>query len=466
MNGMVPVAMFGWIPVALGILLSLPIRKGILAAYLAGWLFLPQASYEVAGLPDYTRMTAVNGALLLFLLMIDGRTLLSQRPRWFDLPMLVWCLCPIPTSVTNDLGVYDGLSGALEQLLAWGVPYWIGRCYFNDWASVRLLAIAVFIGGLIYVPLCLFEIRMSPQLHRWVYGYHRAWGGERLGGYRPAVFLNTGLELGLWMSATALVGIWLWRTRALRELWGVPAGVLSGGLFVTTVLCRSLGSLALLLAALAALSLLWATRWRWVALAFFLLPAAYVAARAPQVWSPQRVVGLVESFDAERARSLASRLNQEEVLTARAWQQPWFGWGGYGRNRVLNEFGVSSTVTDALWLITFGIYGLTGLAALGLALALPGLLLWQRLRVDEWWSPVTGPAVALAFAATLYALDGLMNAMLNPIYHLMLGAVTSVAVGAGAQAAQTLRVRRVVRVVRPAAATAAPPTVQDVGSNG
>ena len=40
--------------------------------------------------------------------------------------------------------------------------------------DLRLAGGAVLlIGGLIYIPFCLFEIKMSPQLHKWVYGYHQ-----------------------------------------------------------------------------------------------------------------------------------------------------------------------------------------------------------------------------------------------------------------------------------------------------
>ena len=58
------------------------------------------------------------------------------------------------------------------------------------------------LGGLIYVPLCLFEVRMSPQLHNMVYGFAQHSFGQtvRGGGWRPMVFMQHGLAVGLFMS--------------------------------------------------------------------------------------------------------------------------------------------------------------------------------------------------------------------------------------------------------------------------
>jgi hypothetical protein len=115
-----------------------------------------------------------------------------------DLPMAVWCVCPMFSSLANDLGVYDGLSQSLEQTIVWGVPYWIGRAYFTDFKALRDLALGIVIGGLIYVPFCLVEMRFSPQWHTWSYGYfqHDFTQVFRFGGYRPVVFMEHGLAVG------------------------------------------------------------------------------------------------------------------------------------------------------------------------------------------------------------------------------------------------------------------------------
>ena len=106
----------------------------------------------------------------------------------------------------------------------------------------------ILLGGLIYVPLCLFEIRMSPQLHSILLRFlaARRHGDTRFGGWRPSVFLECGLELGLWMTATCLVGFVLWHQGRQRRVYGLPVLPLLFVLLVTTVLCKSTGALALL----------------------------------------------------------------------------------------------------------------------------------------------------------------------------------------------------------------------------
>src|SRR5262249_35345155 len=157
-------------------------------------------------------------------LLTDGPRVLSFRPRWADLPIAIFTLCPIASSLTNDLGLYDGISTAVGEAFAWAVPYFLGRVYFRDWAAARDLALALFISGLVYVPFCVFEMRMTPQLHRMVYGYAPFvyFDMYRFGGYRPVVFLSSGLELGMWMTAASLMGVLLWATRSVRRVFGVP----------------------------------------------------------------------------------------------------------------------------------------------------------------------------------------------------------------------------------------------------
>ena len=96
--------------------------------------------------------------------------------------MLLWCIFPYYTSVKNGLGSWDGYSNIFFQVATWGLPYFIGRCYFKDWESFRELGIALLIGGLIYIPFCLFEVKMSPQLHKYIYGRRRTRSRRRSDG--------------------------------------------------------------------------------------------------------------------------------------------------------------------------------------------------------------------------------------------------------------------------------------------
>src|SRR5690606_11933457 len=127
----------------------------------------------VPGLPDWTKMNATTAAVFLGILIFDPARFTMIKWSWLDLPMALWCAWPMITALSMGQGAYEGASFVLDQLMVWGGPYIVGRMYLRDPGAMRELAMAIVIGGLIYVPLCLFEVRMSPQLHRLVYGYHQ-----------------------------------------------------------------------------------------------------------------------------------------------------------------------------------------------------------------------------------------------------------------------------------------------------
>src|SRR5438067_483847 len=82
-------------------------------------------------------------AALLGIALTDPGRLSALRPRWFDLPMAVWCACPMASSLDNGLGAYDGCSIILAQMLTWGFPYLIGRAYFQDLDGLRALCLGI-----------------------------------------------------------------------------------------------------------------------------------------------------------------------------------------------------------------------------------------------------------------------------------------------------------------------------------
>src|SRR5688572_7428679 len=134
MNMLVPITLYGWIGVAIALFAVLPPRRAVLAAYLLAWLFLPQAGIPFEGFPDLDKITATSLGALIGVIVFDGGRLFRFRPSWIDIPMAVWCLCNIPSSLTNapPLDLYDGVSGVVRDIFVWGIPYFVGRLYFND----------------------------------------------------------------------------------------------------------------------------------------------------------------------------------------------------------------------------------------------------------------------------------------------------------------------------------------------
>jgi len=255
-NVLVPLIMYGWIPIVLYMYVQFPPRRAVIIGMLGAWLLLPLASYILPGIPIYTKMSAACYGILLATVLYDFGRLSKYRFSWIDIPMLLWCLSPFPSSLTNNLGLYDGFSAAFGQTVTWGFPYFVGRIYLNGFSGLRDLALGTFFGGLVYVPLCLYEIRLTASLHTRIYGFGGTGRGFeqaiRYGGYRPSVFMEHGLMVGVWMMTASLVGIVLWRAGVIKTLWNIPVSWLIGLLVITFVLVKSTGAYTLLILGLVA----------------------------------------------------------------------------------------------------------------------------------------------------------------------------------------------------------------------
>ncbi|MDY7024277.1 MAG: O-antigen ligase domain-containing protein, partial [Cyanobacteriota bacterium] len=243
--------MQAWLPVVLCLFKVFPPQRAVVISFTISWLFLPQkVVFMFPGLPDYDRISATCYSILIATFIFDFKRFSSYKFGWLDIPMLIWCICPFISSMTNQLGAYDGIAGVLSRTMQFGVPFFLGRIYLNDLKGMRQLAIGVFIGGLVYAPLCLFESVMSPQLHRMVYGYHGIHEfvqSIRLGGFRPNVFMRHGLSVGMWMMAALLIAFWFWQSGVFKTFWNIPMGWIVAGLYVTHILVRSTGAYAYML---------------------------------------------------------------------------------------------------------------------------------------------------------------------------------------------------------------------------
>ena len=424
------IALFGWIPLVIVLFAILPSQKAAMIAVIGSWLLLPPYGLALSGLPDYSKVTAASGGVMLGTLIFGIDRLLSFRPRWFDLPMLLFCFSGTYASLYNGLGLYDGLSDALNQVLNWGLPYLIGRLYFSDPESLRRFATAMIIGGLAYVLPCLFEMRMSTVIMPIVYGG----GGDasiRLGGYRPNVFFRTGLELGLWMTAASLAGWWLWRCGTIKQIGQFPFGsVLLPILMGTTILCRSSGALGLLVMGSA---VLWGSvrfQTRLILIGVILLGPIYATVRLTGLWSGQQAVDVANALvGPERAQSLEYRFQCEDLLKIRALQQPVFGWGGFDRSAAYFYADTpwpKRVPTDGLWIILLGMKGFVGLILFYLAVILPAALFVWRFPVCAWGAPQMAACSLAAVMLALYSIDCLVNGFVNIIYLTLAGGLIGI----------------------------------------
>lgn len=429
MTPLATLVLYAWIPVIFYLYVRYGSQRGLILSFLIATLFLPQGIITLPALGDYSKVTATCYGTLLASIIFDSGRLTSLRPSWVDLPMLIWCLCMIPSQITNNL---SPISPTITQVFTWGIPYLLGRAYFSNLEGVKKLAIHIFYGGLVYIPFCLYESRFSPVLHQKVYGFSPRTDflqSIRLGGYRPSVFMEHGLAVGMWMMAAAFVGFWLWKTKVIKKVGNFPATGFVILLMITFVLCRSTGAYNYMIQGI--IIILIGVRFRTGVLLFLLIlgVATYISMGATgSLYTNPYVVNFLENQgeQGDRSQSLAFRIENEEILSAKARLRPVFGWGASGNNHVADEWGKTITITDSLWIIAFGVNGAVGLISFTAIFLLPAWGFgWFRYPAKSWANPKVAPAASLSVVLALYMLDSSLNAFPNPIFVISSGALSS-----------------------------------------
>jgi hypothetical protein len=357
----------------------------------------------------------------------------------------------------NGLGVYDGAANIVSQLGVWGIPYFVGRVYFKDLEGFKELGLGIVIGAILYLPMCYVEMVISPTLHQKLYGrvQHSLAMSKRWGGYRPMVFMQSGLALAMYMTFATLVAGWMWMSGTVRNLFGVPMLAVVGVLFFTQiVVCKTMAATGFMFVGIAAL--LWIRTDAEHARADRRAAGAR-ARRGPadlHVPAVQRAarrgggVGGGRTIASEdRLQSLGVRLKAEDLVVAKAFDapNPWWGWGKWDPNqpgitpwRVYTESmkiapdGLEyrqlkdTAVTDGLWIIVIGQYGIVGLVLLTTAITAPALILWGRVPVRYWGHRAVAPVAAMAILLVLHMVDNLLNGMINALFMLALGGVSAI----------------------------------------
>lgn len=437
MTPFVPLMMFGWIPLVIALFKRMKPHHAVIAGFLLAWMFLPQYEYPLPGLPNYSKISAACYGILLASAIFNPSVFSEFKPSILDLPMGLWCFSSFASSVSNGLGAWDGGSAMLGKISMWGIPYFIGRLYFNRPEPLRDLVVGIFIGGLLYLPFTMYEVIMSPRLHKIIYGWHPHDFGQakRGGGYRPVVFMQHGLMTAMWMTNAALSGLWLLYTGYLKglvpEKWKKVAPLVVFGLLVGTIACKSTGALGLLFVGFGMLVFSRTTKKSTALMVLLLLPVPYVTLRGSGLWDGQRFIEAVARIASEeRTGSLAFRLDNENILSEKAMIRPICGWGGWKRSFVLDENGLPVSVPDGLWILALGQNGILGLASLLGAMMVPQLLFFRRIPPSTWRDPAWGMLLVLPVIIGLYMVDNLFNNMFNPVVLLAAGGLTGLTVTA------------------------------------
>ena len=383
-NWLAYLALLSWPFVAFLFYKSLPAAQATIFTTLGGLLLLPSAvALKIEMIPAFDK-NSIPSLCVLFGCLLFGRR--GRRDRTgFGIPealALAYVIGPFFTSALNNdtiiigstvlpgVGNYDAGSAMLSQVLAI-LPFFVGRYFMQDPDDTWNVLRAIVGGGLLYSLPMLFEIRMSPQLSNWIYGYFpSSFSTEgRYGGFRPVVFFENGLALSFFTMTAVIASIALWRAK--KKFSNFPPVAIPSYLSIVLVLCKSLG--ALVYAIFAGALVGWSRPKSCVRVAVLLAGVAllYPLLRVEGLFPDKMLVDIAEHVNVERAGSLQTRFDQEQQLLDRSSERPVFGWGRFGRSRVYDAYGKDISLTDGLWIITLGQFGLAGfLAQFGL-LALP-----------------------------------------------------------------------------------------------
>lgn len=408
------------------VFLSMTAERALVSIFWISFLWLPQIEFPVPFLGALSHGNIPCLCSLVGLLISDSKRQSVLSLNVLDMPVLAAAVCPMISSLTNGLGPYDGAAASTGYFLNYTAPFLLGRFFLATPGGSRLLARGFIVGGLAYIVPCLIEIRLSPVLHYWFYG-KSLFGGMRLGGYRPSVFMNTGLQLGLWMSNCTIVALCcaLDPFRSKKQKQGDAKAFWV--IFLVTVLCRSTGAFSILLSGITALVPLRLHRSRIGLSCLLLLAPLYFLTRLTGNWDGRSLVDWSSHVDQNQAGSLEFRMKNEDLLMDKALEHPLLGWGGWYRSRV-NDPNRSNkaAVTDGRWIIYLGENGLAGMFCDYWTLLLPLLLVILRWRL-LWNCPDNIAAiVSISMVCAFLAIDSLANNMPNPYYWLCAGAVSGI----------------------------------------
>jgi len=366
-----------WPVIAIVLFRTKPVTTAILMTILGGHLFLPvNTGIDLPMIPPFDKATVP--ALSAF---IGCRFIAHKQINYLGRNKLVrWLLCfylvlPFITAELNAETIYigakelqgmthyDALSAVVQQFILF-LPFFIGRQFFRSYDNQLLVFKTLALAGLGYSLLMLFEVRMSPQLHIWIYGYfpHEFGQQMRYGGFRPVVFMGHGLLVAFFAAITLISATVLWQLKTRINRFS--AANVTYYLLLVLLLCKSMASLvygffALLLIKFAKIK----TQLR-IATILVLMALLYPTMCVMNIFPHQALVENVQAIDAERAQSMKFRFDNEHELLERGRQKFFFGWGSWGRNRIYDEeTGKDISTTDGHWIVTFGQFGWLGFIA-------------------------------------------------------------------------------------------------------
>ncbi len=351
-----------------------------------------------------TRYTYI-GVIVFFVILSSTFTALENQEPLFYGPKII-----------PGLRIYDIASLIFENVVLF-LPFFSALLFLGTQdLQIKILRVITLLA-LVYSILMLVEIRMSPQLNNWLYGFFphsfaQHWRGN---GWRPIVFLGHGLRVGIYIAMAVTAALILWR-HTRHVLWLIAAFWLLFMLYLS----KNLGAFSIMLLFLPLILFTGARTLCLVAAGIAGIVLLYPMIRGTG-WIPiDSILDYAESINPERAQSLSFRLMHEEWLLERAFEKPLFGWGSWGRPLVYDPVtGKEESVSDGAWIIFVGVYGWFGyIVYFGLLTAPLILTFFLRPQLRRSFA-TSGLAVVMA----INLIDLIPNSSLTPVTYLIAGSL-------------------------------------------
>jgi hypothetical protein len=465
-----------WVPISAMIFATTTPVRAVVYTVVFGTLFLPErAAVDPPILPPIDKHGLSMICALVGLTMTAPRRVFDAKPfRGWDVPILLMIVTHVGTVQTNgDTFIYGGqldwngepfpitvlpslppsyvFPMTMQDLVNLWAPFFLARATIRSREDAGELLRALSLGAVLYVPLMVAEMVLSPQIHRWVYGYHASNFAHavRGSGFKPNVFLMGGLAVALFGFVSVSAATTLHRTRL--PAGPVPAIVAVGGMTLALVFSRNTAVLVYLAATLPLAMFTRARTQARVALIIVSLFAAFPYLRVSDRVPTEDLVALSARYNDERAQSLKFRFDNENILLEKALERPWFGWGGHSRNRVFDEVtGKDISITDGEWIIHMGYRGGLGTAGWILLFLMPIVAAVRAvgrtpLELDRL---LLG---GLALTVAVHAIDLLPNASFNSLPYLLAGALAGLVSGLRQRPAASAQSVALARIVAPPA---------------
>jgi hypothetical protein len=403
--------------------------NAIFVSIVGGYMLLPElVEFDFPFIPalDKHSIPALS-IVVAFVIVKRKRLRLLPTDRLTKCLVLLFIFAPLLSFFSNQevvfngqvlvkgINLYDVLSLSIGQALLL-LPMLIGfqLCRRPEQLS-RLLSLFVMTALLYALPI-LFEVRFSPQLHTWVYGFFPHSFGQQIRneGYRPVVFLGHGLLVANFVSlALAFISI-LIRLK-ITLINGVPNLPIFLILVFLLIFCKSLAALifAIVMVPVILMGPMSFVRLCTLIIASILL--IYPMMMIFELFPHDKIVHLFGLIDPSRAQSLQFRFSNEVELVEHVKSKIFFGWNGWGRSRL------ATSTTDSYWIILFGKYGLLGLFSF---FSLITLLIWRGLKVAARLPNGRSRhlLVLVSFVISIFMLDQLVNDSLKSFAFLLIGA--------------------------------------------